>query len=63
MVTKNHGGARPGAGRKKTTVRYFFNLDNDLAESLNNMPKSIAPNKSRFINQAIREKLEREKDV
>lgn len=52
------GGKREGAGRKpsgvtKTTTT--FSLDNDLVVLLN-----AQPNRSRFINEAIREKLQHE---
>lgn len=52
------GGARPGSGRKKTTERYYFRLDLDLQERLEAVPEI----KSRYINQAIREKLDRDGD-
>lgn len=52
-TTKKHGGARSGAGRKKTVKQTSFHLDLDLVPIL-----QYIPNKSRFINEAIREKLE-----
>jgi hypothetical protein len=54
------GGFREGAGRKwpegKTTMRKTYNIDLDLIPILDKKG-----NKNRFINAAIREKLEREK--
>jgi hypothetical protein len=54
MGTKNHGGARPGSGRKKSTKATSFHLDIDLIDRVNDIK-----NKSRFFNAAIREKLDR----
>ena len=52
------GGKREGAGRKKsgvTKTTTTFSLDPDLLAQLN-----LQPNRSRFINEAIREKLQRQ---
>ena len=56
--TENRGGARPGAGRKPsaTTKIITVSLDLDLIEFFQNS----AFNRSRFINLAIREKIERD---
>ncbi|HPH63656.1 MAG TPA: hypothetical protein PLN63_08580 [Paludibacteraceae bacterium] len=55
--THKRGGKREGAGRKSkygATVNVNFRIDADLADLLN-----AQPNRSRFINEAIREKLQR----
>lgn len=52
---KAWGGARKGAGRKKTvnaSVNINFRVDADLCDLL-----KAQPNVSRFVNDAIREKL------
>ena len=58
MRTKNnnHGGARPGSGRKKgpTKVPASFRIETELLEKIKDL------NKNRFVNEAIREKLDRE---
>lgn len=54
----NRGGRREGAGRKSiygATKNINFRLDGDLLLSL-----EALPNRSRFINDAIREKLKRD---
>ena len=52
---KQRGGARPGAGRKKgkTMLPISFRIENILQKL-----KDVG-NKNRFVNIAIREKLER----
>lgn len=52
---KQHGGARPGAGRKKTVKQVSFQLDLDLIPRTEKIK-----NKSRFYNEAIREKMDKE---
>lgn len=49
---KQHGGLRPGAGRKKKdiTKRYGFNAPEDVAQILENIQGS----KSDYIIEAIR---------
>ena len=58
MQTKNnnHGGARPGSGRKKGTTKVpaSFRIETELLEKIKDL------NKNRFVNEAIREKLDRE---
>lgn len=58
MKTKNnnHGGARPGSGRKKgtTKVPVSFRIEIDILDRIKGL------NKNMFVNEAIREKLDRE---
>lgn len=56
--TENRGGARQGAGRKgiKTKKNITVTLDLDLIAFF----EKTAFNRSRFINMAIREKIERD---
>ena len=58
-IKKQRGGKREGAGRKAvgiSTHPMALKLDNDLYEAL-----SVAKiNKNRFINDAVREKMNRE---
>lgn len=50
--TKSHGGARPGAGRKRTTAKSIaLRIPEDVAEILD----SVEGSKSAFIVAAIRE--------
>jgi len=52
---KQRGGSRPGAGRKKDKerVQTCFRIESDL------LYKIKGCNKNKFVNDAIREKLER----
>lgn len=57
--TPKRGGKREGAGRKSkygASTNVNFRIDADLQALLN-----AQPNRSRFINEAIREKLQRTK--
>lgn len=57
---KKRGGKREGAGRKPTgltTTPMSLKLDNDLYEAL----KSNGLNKNRYINNAIRSALKKDK--
>ncbi len=51
-----HGGARPGSGRKKgkTKIQACFRIEEDLLDKI-----SKIGNKNKFVNIAIREKIER----
>ena len=53
-IRDSHGGARPGSGRKKgpTKVPASFRIETELLEKIKDL------NKNRFVNIAIREKLE-----
>lgn len=58
MEQNKHGGARPGAGRKKNPTgqkSFHLLLDSDMYERA----KSLK-NKNRFFNEAIREKFDKE---
>lgn len=55
MEIKKRGGARPGAGRKKTAKLVSFRLKNDLAERILKVK-----NKSQFYNEALKEKLDKD---
>lgn len=52
-----HGGSRPGSGRKKgkTRIQVCFRIEEELMEKM----AEIGNNKNKFVNIAIREKLER----
>lgn len=53
------GGKRPGAGRPKTEINraiFAFRMDMDVADIL-----SEKENRSVYINQAVREKNERDR--
>lgn len=54
---KHHGGARPGAGRKKDKPRkqVCFRIEEELINKI----EETGVNKNKFVNIAIREKLER----
>lgn len=54
---KQHGGARPGSGRKKDKprVQVCFRIEEELMDKIS----EISSNKNKFVNAAIREKLER----
>lgn len=53
---KQRGGSRPGSGRKKgkTKVQICLQIDSELAGKLKELS-----NRNKFVNAAIREKLER----
>lgn len=55
-MNKQHGGARPGAGRKKGKhrVQVCFRIEEELMEKM-----AEIGNKNKFVNIAIREKIER----
>lgn len=55
---KQHGGSRPGSGRKKgkTKIQTCFRIEEDLLDKI-----AEIGNKNKFVNIAIREKLERGK--
>ena len=57
-IKKGRGGKRDGAGRPAgiSTKSMSLKLDLDLYEILNKQ----VPNKNRFINDAVREKLARD---
>ena len=54
---KQRGGARPGSGRKKgqTKIQACFRIEEDLLDKI-----AKIGNKNKFVNIAIREKIERE---
>lgn len=58
---KQRGGARPGSGRKKgkTKIQACFRIEEDLLDKMS----EIGNNKNKFVNIAIREKLERMETV
>ncbi len=51
---KQHGGARPGAGRKKIREQMCLQIDLDLVDKV-----KCLKNRNNFVNAAIREKFER----
>lgn len=57
---KQRGGFRPGSGRKKgkTKIQACFRIEEDLLDKM-----SEIGNKNKFVNTAIREKLERMKSL
>ena len=59
-IKKSRGGKRQGAGRKPvgiSTHAMTLKLDNDLYEALG----LASQNKNRYINDAVREKMKKEK--
>jgi len=58
---KKHGGSRPGAGRKPkedSKKQVALKLDRDLYDIF--YSSEFSQNRGRYINQAVREKMERE---
>lgn len=53
---KQRGGSRPGSGRKKGAIKKLvsFRIEDELLKKLEEVG-----NKNKFVNAAIREKLER----
>lgn len=52
----NHGGKRPGAGRKRIIGKvYSYKADQDIVEYLDS-----TSNRNGYINEAVREKMVRD---